>query len=139
MARRLCVLPVACLVATSIMRLVARGLPDQQPLAFEAASVKINKSGSPQGSDSITPGGRFTATNLSLQFLIRFAYERSPRSRGLEPFEVTGGPGSVGSDRFDVNATAGRNVSLTELRSMLQALLVERFHLTTHYESRQAP
>ena len=107
-------------------------------LAFEAASVKANKSDGPQGF-RITPGGRFTATNLSLQFLVRFAYDRSPRSRGLEPFEVSGGPNWIGSDRFDVNATAGRDVSLTELRSMLQTLLVERFHLKTHYETRQAP
>jgi uncharacterized protein (TIGR03435 family) len=43
------------------------------------------------------------------------------------------------SDRFDVNATANREVSLAELRSMLQTLLVERFRLKTHYETRQAP
>ena len=105
---------------------------------FEAASVKLNKSGSPQGSDKVTPG-RFTATNLSLEFLIRFAFERSPRSRGLEPFELEGGPAWIRSDRFDVNATAGRQVSLNELRSMLQALLVERFQLKTHIETRQGP
>ena len=54
-------------------------------LAFEAASVKTNKSGGPQGDSRVSPGGRFTSTNLSFQVLIRFAYERSPRSRGLEP------------------------------------------------------
>jgi uncharacterized protein (TIGR03435 family) len=108
------------------------------PLEFEAASIKVNRSGSPQGFNRITPG-RFTATNLSLEVLIRFAYERSPRSRGLEPFEVTGGPGWIRSDRFDVNATAGREVSLTELRSMLQMLLVERFRLEAHYETSQRP
>ena len=91
------------------------------------------------GDDRVIPGGRYTATNLSLQVLMRFAYERSPRSRGLEPFEVAGGPDWVVSDRFDVNATAGREVSLTELRSMLQTLLIERFKLKTHYETRQGP
>src|SRR5262245_11928288 len=85
-----------------------------EAIAFEAASVKANKSGSQQGDYSVSPGGRFTSENLSLQVLIRFAYERSPRSRGLEPFEVTGGPAWIGSDRFDVNATAGRPVSLAE-------------------------
>jgi uncharacterized protein (TIGR03435 family) len=108
-------------------------------LAFEAASVKVNRSGSPQGDSRVSPGGRFTATNLSLQVLIRFAYERSSRSRGLEPFEVAGGPEWMTSDRFDVNATGGRMVSLTELRSMLQALLIERFKLKAHYETRQGP
>ena len=39
----------------------------------------------------------------------------------------------------DVNATAGRPVSLTELRAMLQTLLIERFKLKAHYETRQGP
>jgi uncharacterized protein (TIGR03435 family) len=108
-------------------------------LAFEAASVRINRSGSPQGDSQVSPGGRFAVRNLSLQVLVRFAYERSPRSRGLEAFEVAGGPDWIGSDRFDVNATAGREVSLTELRSMLQMLLIERFKLRTRYETRQGP
>jgi uncharacterized protein (TIGR03435 family) len=99
----------------------------------------MNKSGSEQGLDKVSPGGRFTATNLTLEYLIRFGYERSSQSRGLEPFEVANGPGWIRRDRFDVNATAGREVSLKELRSMLQALLVERFKLRTHYETRQAP
>jgi len=108
------------------------------PLAFDAASVKMNKSGSEQGLDKVS-AGRFTATNLTLESLIRFAYERSPQSRGLEPFEVANGPGWIRRDRFDVNATAGREVSLKELRSMLQTLLVKSFKLRTHYETRQAP
>jgi uncharacterized protein (TIGR03435 family) len=45
----------------------------------------------------------------------------------------------MASDRFDVNATAGRTVSLTELRSMLQTLLAERFKLKAHSETRQGP
>src|SRR6266567_3162494 len=75
------------------------------PLSFEAASVKINRSGLPQAFDNIQPGGRYTATNLALLPLIRFAYARSRRNRDLAPFEVTGGPNWIGSDRFDVNAT----------------------------------
>jgi uncharacterized protein (TIGR03435 family) len=101
--------------------------------------VKINKSGLGSGDDKITLGGRYTATNLSLLVLIRFAFEQSPRGRGMAPFEVEGGPKWIGSDRFDITATAGRNVSLTELRQMLQTLLAERFQLKTHYEKRQLP
>ncbi|HKE85062.1 MAG TPA: M56 family metallopeptidase [Vicinamibacterales bacterium] len=107
-----------------------------EPTAFEAASIKVNTSGSPQAHDRIQ-GGRYTATNMPLLVLIRLAYEPSPRSRGLEPFEVTGGPSWLMSDRFDVNATAGRDVSLTEMRSMLRRLLAERFQLQAHFEKRQ--
>ena len=104
--------------------------------AFEAASIKANTSGLAEAFDTIQ-GGRYTATNMPLLVLIRLAYEPSPRSRGLEPFEVTGGPSAVLSARFDVNATAGRDVSLTELRSMLRTLLAERFRVQAHFERRQ--
>jgi uncharacterized protein (TIGR03435 family) len=124
---------------TDVNRAQAQTPGATDALTFEAAAVKMNRSGSPQGDAKVTPGGRYTATNLSLAVLIRFAFERSPRSRGLEPFEVSGGPNWVGIDRFDVNATAGRHVSLTDLRSMLQMLLVERFKLKTHYEIKQQP
>ena len=124
--------PAALIIAASIVATA-------QTATFEAASVKANRSGSPQGREQVSPGGRFTSTNLSLEVLIRFAYERSPRSRGLEPFEVAGGPSWIRSYRFDVNATAGREVSLTELRSMIQSLLIDRFKLKAHYETRQGP
>ena len=123
----------------AVLAIAASMMATAQTAEFEAASVKANRSGRPQGREQIGPGGRFTSTNLSLEVLIRLAYERSPRSRGLEPFEVAGGPSWIRSDRFDVNATAGREVSLTELRSMLQSLLIDRFRLKAHYETRQGP
>jgi uncharacterized protein (TIGR03435 family) len=104
-------------------------------LAFEAASVKVNKSGLDQAFDRVEPG-RYVATNMPLVVLIRFAYAL-PDSRGLEPFEVTGGPDWLLAERFDIEATAGRPVSLTELRAMLRTLLAERFQVRTHVERRQ--
>ena len=109
------------------------------PQTFEAASIKVNRSGARQAFQRVLPGGRFTATNLGLLPMIRFAYAQSPRSRGLEPFEVRGGPAWAESDRFDVNATAGRDVSLTELRMMVRAMLEDRFQLKVHYDTRQLP
>jgi len=106
---------------------------------FDAASIKLNTSGLPSGNDKVLPGGRYTSTNLSLLVLIRFAYDPSPRSRALTPVEVEGGPSWIRSDRFDVSATAGRDVALPELRAMLRTLLAERFHLQAHFETRQLP
>jgi bla regulator protein BlaR1 len=103
---------------------------------FDAASVKVNNSGLDQAFDRVLPGGRYVATNMPLAVLIRFAYA-PPRSRSLEPFEISGGPGWLLSDRFDIEATAGRDVSLTELRAMLRTLLAERFQLEAHFEQRQ--
>jgi uncharacterized protein (TIGR03435 family) len=50
------------------------------------------------------PGGRFVATNVTLQQLIRNAYQ-------LQDFQVTGGPSWIGRDRFDIVAKPkGRRV-----------------------------
>lgn len=136
---------LSCAAAIGVGLLSGRGIRAQSSttsaasLAFEAASVKTNKSGELQAFDRFLPGGRYTATNMALSAVIRLAYERSPRSRGLEPFEVTGGPSWIDSDRFDIGATAGRDTSLTELRAMLQTLLADRFKLKAHYETRQMP
>jgi uncharacterized protein (TIGR03435 family) len=107
--------------------------------AFEAASVKVNRSGRPNGDDRVLPGGRYIVENLPLIYLIRFAYDPSPRSRGLAPADAPGGPAWLRSDRFDINATAGRDVSLTELRLMVQTLFEDRFKLKVHFETREMP
>ena len=39
---------------------------------------------------------------------------------------MTGGPGWLAADRFDVNAKAAGDVPLSQMRQMVQALLVER-------------
>jgi uncharacterized protein (TIGR03435 family) len=108
-------------------------------VAFEAASVRLNKSGRQGGTDDILPNGRYVATNLPLAVFIRLAYTPAARSRSLEPFEVRGGPDWLLSDRFDINATAGRDASVSEVRAMLRTLLAERFQVRTHVEQRPGP
>jgi uncharacterized protein (TIGR03435 family) len=107
--------------------------------AFEAASVRLNKSGLQGGTDRILPGGRYTARNLPLAVFVRLAYTPAARRRALEPFEVKGGPDWLLSDRFDINATAGRDASVAEVRAMLRTLLAERFQVRTHVEQRLGP
>jgi uncharacterized protein (TIGR03435 family) len=107
--------------------------------AFEAASVRLNKSGLQGGTDDVLPNGRYVATNLPLAVFIRLAYTPAARSRSLEPFEVRGGPDWLLSDRFDINATAGRDASVSEVRAMLRTLLAERFQVKTHVEQRLGP
>src|SRR5262249_27137619 len=70
----------------------------------EVASVKQNTSAPGKlGNWRRLPGGRFTATNLSLRALIRFAY-------GFEivriPEQLVGGPDWIDTDRFDIEAKA---------------------------------
>jgi uncharacterized protein (TIGR03435 family) len=78
-------------------------------------------------------GGRFNGTNLSLKTLISFAYK-------VQGFEVSGGPGWINSDRYDITAKAAdSNISLEQYRLMLQALLADRFQLAVHHETKEMP
>jgi uncharacterized protein (TIGR03435 family) len=112
--------------------------PTADTPTFAAASVRLNTSGLEAGTDRILPG-RYTATNLSLAVFIRLAYTPPNRARALEPFETAGGPDWLLSDRFDINATAGRDVSVADIRAMMRALLSERFQVRTHVEQRTGP
>jgi uncharacterized protein (TIGR03435 family) len=55
----------------------------------------------------------------------------------LQPSQHTGGPAWLNTDRYEIDATAGFNASDQQMRRMAQALLVERFHLKVHRESKE--
>ena len=110
--------------------------------AFEVASVKPNNSGDGRVLFANQPGGRFTATNVTLKLLIRNAYQ-------LQDFQIVGGPNWINSDRFDIVAkaedgTPPETPSLdrtgpTRVQLMIRALLAERFQLVAHHENRELP
>jgi uncharacterized protein (TIGR03435 family) len=105
-------------------------LPAQQ---FDVATIKPNTSGSSLVSMRMPAGGTFTATNASLRMMIARAFK-------LQSFEITGGPSWLTSDRFDVAAkSANPNLTDDQFRLMVQALLADRFQLTTHRETRTVP
>jgi uncharacterized protein (TIGR03435 family) len=113
-------------------------------LSFEAASIKPNVS-NPIGRRIGVPGDRFVATNESLRRLIAVAYGApGPLPEPLPDYRMSGGPGWIDSDRFDVEAKAlGDVVRGTEgtrrKQLMLQTLLAQRFKLVVHHETRQLP
>lgn len=105
---------------------------------FEVASVRPNNSVSGQMGVSIQPGGRFTATNVTLAMLIESAYD-------LGHHQMRGGPDWIRTDRFDVIAKAEPDIS-GSLRSpgspllhMLRSLLAERFKLAVREEPTVRP
>ncbi len=69
--------------------------------------------------------------NVSLKSAIRWAYH-------VMDYQVSG-PDWLGFERFDIVARAAGAASESELRTMLQALLVERFKLTLHKETKELP
>lgn len=59
--------------------------------------------------------------------------------RHSHDFQVSGGPGWLDSNRFDIVAKAEDDVPLNQKRLMLRTLLAERFKLTVHTETRELP
>ena len=79
------------------------------------------------------PGGRFTAINIPLRFVIRTAYR-------LQDDQVVGGPGWLNTDRFDILAKAEPTVPpFVQLLPMMRAWLADRFKLAVHSEARELP
>jgi uncharacterized protein (TIGR03435 family) len=110
------------------------------PPVFAVASVKPSKGGVGVISERLLekPDG-FTATNLTLQMLIRQAY-------GVEDNQVSGAPNWLNSKRYDIEAKMDKSVldALQELsedqrllqrKRMLQEFLADRFRLTLHRET----
>ena len=121
------------LVAAGVLTALASTVAAQEArIAFDAASVKRNVAGAPGfGGPTATSGSRptgFSAINVTLLMLVQQAYGHDA--------EVVGGPDWVRSNRFDVNATAGKEITRDESLAMLRTLLAERFTLVVAMEQR---
>jgi len=111
-------------------------------LQYEVASIKPNK----YSSHMLGLGfwiERFTATSVTLQGLIREAYE-------VEDNQISGAPPWLYSERYDIEAKADKSVAdellklsfdqrVIEYRRMLQTLLADRLKLTLHSETKELP
>ena len=130
------------LTILALLALAAPGRPDAQspaPDRFEVASIKPNKAPLSMITANQEPGGRFVATNQSLKDLIGLAYK-------IRDSQIVGGPAWIGTDRFDINARADRELppfnptgEAGPLEQMLQSLLTDRFRLVAHRETRELP
>jgi uncharacterized protein (TIGR03435 family) len=117
--------------------LVITGLTMAQPQdgrtarpEFAVVSIKPNHADCCTGS-GIGRGGSH-GTHVTLQGLIELAYR-------VPPFQVSGGPGWVRSDRFDVECKADDpKTDNDHLRLMLQSMLEERFGLKIHREMKES-
>jgi bla regulator protein BlaR1 len=102
-------------------------------LEFEVASVKPHKpEAGPLRVSSSVENGRLNYINVTLKNCIRQAY-------GLRPYQISGGPGWLTDDRYDVIAKAAGPASKAQIMLMLQTLLADRFKLTYHFETREMP
>src|ERR1035441_6010669 len=100
--------------------------------AFEVATVKPVDADAKAGRMFKMEGThRWTATNFTLQALLALAYDLNPRT-------ISGGPGWIDSQHFDIEAVTPGDVAPTRMEQMqmLRALLVERFALKFHKEEK---
>jgi uncharacterized protein (TIGR03435 family) len=104
-------------------------------LTFEVASIKPSQQAQPTGTQGggvrPAPGGRrYVGTSLPLTSYLYVAYQ-------VKPQQITGGPGWVDTELYDLNAEAEKPSSIEDLHIMLQNILSERFKLRFHYETKE--
>jgi uncharacterized protein (TIGR03435 family) len=117
--------------ALCVLTIVAAAVSAQDAtLRFEVASVKHNVGGDRSIPFRPAPPDGITLTNNPLESIIRYAY-------GVQPFRLEGVPAWTRDERFDIAAKAARPISDSERRLMMRALLVERFRLKAHFETRE--
>ena len=112
-----------------ILVLIAAGALQAQ--TFEVASIKPNNSGSGRSTESTSPG-RLSATNITISSVIQDAF-------GIKSFQISGGPGWLTTDNYDIEAKTGtsRDLNDIEFRPYLQALLADRFHFKYHRDTKE--
>jgi uncharacterized protein (TIGR03435 family) len=122
----------AFVCATAGAGLRAQTSAQQEP-RFEVVSVKRNAGGGPGSMMAIQPGGRLSAVNLFVRQVIVRAY-------GIQPFQLTGGPDWMQSERYDIQAKApdGAVVTGNTMNVMLQTMLADRFKLKVRRETRES-
>src|SRR5262249_7556457 len=101
--------------------------------SYDVASITPNRSGDVgERIRFFPPSARVTMTNITLKRLIQNAYQ-------LQDSQLTGGPGWIGSEHFDLVANAEGVVNPTPEQRwlMMRALLADRFKLKVHRESRE--
>jgi uncharacterized protein (TIGR03435 family) len=102
-------------------------------LTFEVASVKLSPPDAAGRSVSHSAGARLVTSNATVKQLVYLAYQ-------VMPFQVSGGPGWVESDGFDIEAKAANpKASQEQFRQMVQTLLTDRFQLKFHFATKEMP
>jgi len=99
--------------------------------AFEVATIKPSDTSAPHGTFIRHNGRQIIVYNMSVGGLIDYAY-------GLHAKQISGGPPSLLARHFDIDGVPDidGHPNVSQTRSMFQKLLVTRFKLAFHYESR---
>ena len=121
--------------------------PDAPLPSFEVASIRVHPADN-TGRSFINMGcgpdpGRCTPTNVTAKMLIQTAYN-------VKDFQVSGGPGWINSERFDIEAKIDDSLAeqlqklpraqrQAQKSLMLQSLLADRFKLKVTHKTKELP
>jgi uncharacterized protein (TIGR03435 family) len=122
LASVICVLP--------LLAQLPLGAPSD--LRFEVASLKPSHADA-WADDLVRPlpgGERYDAVNCSVRLMLQVAFR-------IRPDQITGIPGWLDSQRFDMQVKAEKPSSADELHIMLINLLADRMHLKYHVEKKE--
>ena len=106
--------------------------------AFDAASVKIDRTRGPvlgsrmKGGPGTGDPGRIVYTKLPLMSLLTKACD-------VEEFRIAGPAWLAGPERYMIAATMPPQTTRQQFQLMLQNLLIERFQIKLHHETRMFP
>jgi bla regulator protein BlaR1 len=78
------------------------------------------------------PGGRISASNVTLKMLIARAYD-------LQDFQMSAGPGWIETERYNIEAKPDSPSAQNDWKEMLKNLLADRFQLAFHRETKELP
>jgi uncharacterized protein (TIGR03435 family) len=116
-----CLLIIACMLAFG-----------QNRLEFEVASIRPASAQIQQVNVGLhIDGAQVRGTSLALRDYIVLAYR-------LKPDQIAG-PDWITSERFDIAAKLPDGAAQDQFRDMLQTLLIDRFHMKTHHETKELP
>jgi uncharacterized protein (TIGR03435 family) len=136
-----------CIVLFSAPRGLAQQTagPAERP-SFSVVSVKPSDPNALGTLIRPAPGGRFSASNVTLRFLVKIAYQ-------LHDDQISGGPNWLDSKRFDIEANSDppfggdprsmkdeeRNEYSRQICLRLQSMLADRFQLKVTHTTKDAP
>lgn len=141
----LCARALPGLLALSVIAPIAIAQTALGSNSFDVVSVKTGDPSFRGMSMHVSPSG-FSVTNVTLKYLIQYAWD-------VKGFQISGGPGWMGSDRFSIEAKSDERLGVDfdhansenykafaeRLHSRIRSLLADRFGLRLHTEQRVMP
>jgi len=128
---RLFALALLTATTTALAQTPSLPTPEQANLQFEVASIRPSNPDAPLGSIKPAAGGDgYTVQGEPVRLMISLMFRIPERQ--------IKGPDWIEKDRFDIVAKANKKYTVDELHAMYQNLLIDRFKLKYHLETKEA-